>query len=106
MKSLGVYYWYIKIPQGGNVEHWLEYITCYVQKHIAHLAMCSNPQLVRDNLLGARAIVRVAYYAICRRSSCSSLIEFIVLISGDKKLVSIYKGLNMVDKAGVGGKNE
>ena len=38
MKSLGVCYWYIKMPQCGCVEHGLEYTTFYVQKHIAHLA--------------------------------------------------------------------
>ena len=27
MKALGVYYWYVKIPQCGYVEHGSEYIT-------------------------------------------------------------------------------
>ena len=43
MKSLGVYYWYIKMAQCGYVEHGLEYFPFYVQKHIAHLAACSGP---------------------------------------------------------------
>ena len=43
MKSLGVYYWYVKIPRCGYVEHGLEYFTFYVQKHIAHSAACSGP---------------------------------------------------------------
>ena len=37
MKSLGVCYWYVKMPQCGCVEHGLAYIALYVQKHIAHL---------------------------------------------------------------------
>ena len=37
MKSLGVYYWYAKMLPFKCVEHGLEYITFYVQKHIAHL---------------------------------------------------------------------
>ena len=32
MKSLGVYYWYVKIPQCGYMEHGLEYIMFYVKK--------------------------------------------------------------------------
>ena len=31
MKSLGVYYWYVKMPPCGCVEHGLEYITFYVE---------------------------------------------------------------------------
>ena len=31
---LGVCYWYVKMPRCGCVEHGLEYITFYVQKHI------------------------------------------------------------------------
>ena len=38
MKSLGMYYWYVKVPQCGCVKHRLEYIMFYVQKHIAPLA--------------------------------------------------------------------
>ena len=38
MKSLGVFYWYVAMPQFGCVEHGIWYITFYVQKHIAHLA--------------------------------------------------------------------
>ena len=39
MKSLGVCYWYVKMPQCGCVEHGLAYTTFYVQKHRAHLAV-------------------------------------------------------------------
>ena len=42
MKSLGVYYWYVKMPWCGCVEHGLEYFSFYVQKHIADLAVCSG----------------------------------------------------------------
>ena len=43
MTSLGVYYWYIKIPRCWCAEHGLEYITFYFQKYIEHLAPCSGP---------------------------------------------------------------
>ena len=42
MKSLGVYYWYVKMPWYGYVEHGLDCLSFYVQKHIAHLAACSG----------------------------------------------------------------
>ena len=34
---IGVYCRYVKMPQSGCVEHGLEYITFYVQEHIAHV---------------------------------------------------------------------
>ena len=52
MKSLEVYYWCFKIPQCRYMEHGLKHITSHVQKHIAPLAMCYNPPLVRDEPLG------------------------------------------------------
>ena len=61
MKSLGVYYWYVKVPRCRCVEHGFEYITFYVQKHIANLAACSGPLLVCDGLLGASAFVKLTY---------------------------------------------
>ena len=42
------------------MEHGLEYITFYIQNHIAPLAVCSGPPLVRDKPLGAPAFVRLA----------------------------------------------
>ena len=47
------------MPWCEYVEHGLEYIMFYVQKHIAPFAVCSGPQLVRD---GPPAFVRLAYY--------------------------------------------
>ena len=44
------------------MEHGLEYITFYVQKHITPLAVYSGPLLVCDKLLGVPAFVRLAYY--------------------------------------------
>ena len=61
MKSLGVYYWYVKMPRCGCVEHGLQYITFYAQQHIAHLAACTGPLLVRKEPLGAPAFVKLAY---------------------------------------------
>ena len=41
MKSMGVYYQYVKMSRCGYVEH--EFFSFYVQKHIAYLAACSGP---------------------------------------------------------------
>ena len=43
MKSLGVCYWYVKMPGCGYVEYGYEYFSFYIQKHVAHLAACSGP---------------------------------------------------------------
>ena len=43
------------------MEHGLEDMF-YVKKHITPQAMCSNPLLVLDKLLGVPAFVRLAYY--------------------------------------------
>ena len=65
------------------MEHGLEYITIYVQKHMASLAVCSGLQLVRDEPLGAPAFVRFAYCDLacflCRwfdRCQCLLVIYF------------------------------
>ena len=42
MKSLGVYYGYVKMSQWG-CGAWIKIITFYIWKHIAHLAVCSRP---------------------------------------------------------------
>ena len=60
MNSLGVYYWYVKMPRWGCVEHGLEYIAFYVQSY-AHLKACSGHPLVRNGQLGAPAFVKLAY---------------------------------------------
>ena len=52
MKSLWVYYWYVKMSRCWNVEHWLEYFLFYVKKNIAHLTACSG--LPADSRRGAR----------------------------------------------------
>ena len=52
MKSLGAYYWYVKMPICGYVEHGLEYFSFYIKKHIAHLAACSAGS--RRSARGAR----------------------------------------------------
>ena len=62
MKSLGVYYWYVKMPRWGCVEHGLKYIMFYVKKHIAHLVACSGTLLVRVGPLGVPAFVKLANY--------------------------------------------
>ena len=61
MKSLGVYYWYVKKPRCRYVEYGLEHFSYYVQKHIAHLAACYGPPLFRDGPLGASAFVKLTY---------------------------------------------
>ena len=62
MKSLGVYYWYVKIPQCGCVEHGLKYITFYVEKYIAYLAAHCGPPLIRDGQLEVPTFVKFAYF--------------------------------------------
>ena len=44
---------YVKIPEYGYMEHGLEYITFYIQKHLARLAVCSGLPLVRQAAMGA-----------------------------------------------------
>ena len=46
----------------GCVEHGLECITFYVQKHTAPLAVCSGPPLVWDGSLEAPVFVRLTSY--------------------------------------------
>ena len=60
MKSFGVCYWYVKVPQCRYIELGLEYIMFYVQKDMAPLAVCSGTPLVHDKPLGAPALVRFA----------------------------------------------
>ena len=62
MKSLGVCYWYVKIPQCTYLKHGLEYITFYVQ-NIWHLwqSVLVAP-LVHEKPLGAPTFVRLSYY--------------------------------------------
>ena len=64
MKSLGVYYLYVKMPQCGCVEHGLENITFYIKEYIVHLAACSGHLLVHDGPLGVPAFVKLPYRTI------------------------------------------
>ena len=53
MKSVGIYKVVVTdvskyLVQRGDMEHGLEYITFYVKKHMAYLAVCSGPLPVRD----------------------------------------------------------
>ena len=56
MKSMGAYYWYVKIPQCGYMEYGLKYIAFYVQKHIYNtLHSCHNfPAGSHQTTRGAR----------------------------------------------------
>ena len=60
---IGVFNWCVKMPQCVYVEHELKYITFYVQKHIAALAVCYNPALVRVKPLGAPTSLKLVYYS-------------------------------------------
>ena len=58
MKSLGVCYWYVKMPWCGCKEHGLKYIMFYGQKHKALLVpLFWYP----TGLLGAPAFVKLPY---------------------------------------------
>ena len=72
MKSLGVCYWCVKIPHRGYMEHVFKHITFYDHKHIAALAMCHNPGLVRDKPLGVPTSVKLVYWDWSRSVRCYS----------------------------------
>ena len=59
---MGAYYWYVKIPQCGYMEHGFKDIAYYVHKRIVPRAVCYNFPLVRDKPLGAPAFVRRVYF--------------------------------------------
>ena len=63
-KSWGVNCWYVKIPQCRYMEHGLEYIMFYVQKHIAPVAIWSNPPQVHDKPQGVLTFVKLAYWQL------------------------------------------
>ena len=67
MKSLGVYYWYVKYH---NAVIWS---TFYVKKYISLLAMSYNLPLVHDKPLGGPAFVRLVYYVM--PDSAASVLE-------------------------------
>ena len=60
-KSLGVCYWYVKIPHCGYMDHELKHISFYVQKRVVAMGMCYNPALVRNKPLGSPASVKWVY---------------------------------------------
>ena len=62
--AVGIFYWCVKIPQCGYMEHGLKHITFYVQKRIAAVAMCYNPGLVHDKPLWSSAYVKLVYYML------------------------------------------
>ena len=62
------------------VEHGLEYIMFYVQKHIAPLAVCSGFLLVRDGLLGASTFVRLAYLDVLIQEDVNSVVDTLATI--------------------------
>ena len=49
------------MPLCWCVDHAVEYITFYVQKHKAHLVSWSGTPLVRHGPLGAPVFVKLAY---------------------------------------------
>ena len=67
------------------MEYGLEYITFYIKKHIAYLAVCSGPLPVRDQPLGAPAFVTlicllkpVLIYPLCYQIPACMVIQLIV----------------------------
>ena len=61
MRSLGVCYWCVKIPQCGYMEHGIKDIAFYVQKHITPCTVCHNFSLVCDKPLVVPASVKRVY---------------------------------------------
>ena len=78
LKILGVYYWYIKMPRCGCVEHGLEYFSFYIQKHIAHLAACSGPHAGLRPAAGGARISEISLL-ICIISKAYQFPLFIIL---------------------------
>ena len=54
-----------QMPRCGCMEHGLEYIMFYVEKHITPLAVCSGPPVGSRQPQGAPAFVRLAYCRPC-----------------------------------------
>ena len=61
MKSMGVCYWCVKIPQCWYMEHGLKDIAFYFQKHITPCTVVITSLLVRDKPLGSPASVKQVY---------------------------------------------
>ena len=54
MKSLGVYYWYVKMLRCGCVDHGLQYLRFMFENIYPIWMPVLDPPLVRDGPLGAR----------------------------------------------------
>ena len=61
-KSMGAYFWYVKIPQCGWMEHGLKDIVFFVQNHITLCTVVITSLLVRDKPLGVPASVKRVYW--------------------------------------------
>ena len=59
MKSVGVFYWYVKMPWCWCVEYGFEKITFYVQEYIAHVLFCT--------LAASRRAARTRGARICEK---------------------------------------
>ena len=92
-KSLGVYYWCVKIPQRSCLESGLKYITFYVQQHIAHFAMCHNPPQVHKPL-GAPPFVQLVYCALPYCKSFFMETSTVLLSGADRIATYILTHLN------------
>ena len=72
-------HWRYVTEVSKDVEHGLKYITFYVKKYIATLAMCYNPSLVRGKPLGACAFVKLVYWTAKWQPSCLCLIVLLTV---------------------------
>ena len=90
MKSLGVYYWCVKIPKWGYMEHGLKYIAFYVKK-IAPSAICYNLLLIRDKPLGVLAFVKLIY------SLCFEQCVYHALVAKNVFLIHTTRVIGMFD---------
>ena len=59
---MGAYFWYVKIPQCGWMEHGLKDIVFYAQNHITLCTVVITSLLVRDKPLGVPASVKRVYW--------------------------------------------
>ena len=73
MKLLWVCHWNVKMPGCGCVEHGIDYITFYVQKHIAPLvALFWFPAGSGQAARGA-CICETHWYLICQKYCCCAI---------------------------------
>ena len=104
-KSLGVYYWCVKMPRRGCREHGLECIMFYVQKYIAHLIACSGPpagsrRVARRALISETRLFKLlntSYtFLLNPRFSCWSQLDIFFTSRLSSLVINSFRSLSML----------